>query len=88
MSLHRSERHCALDTQFAPDTQPSVHWAACNDGPCQQGRRLCPTPMACQRPQDEDVVGARIGFALFVLSAAIVVAVGYLLVDYFRQVVS
>lgn len=37
MSLHRSERHAALDESY-----PSC------SGPCNQGRAPCNTPQACE----------------------------------------
>lgn len=52
----RSERHARLDHYSAPDTQPGVRiFAACLSGPCMQGRRLCPSPIACQQAEAEPV---------------------------------
>ncbi len=33
----------------------------CASGPCEQGRRRCPTPQACQRGTDNDALGAARG---------------------------
>lgn len=46
----------------------------CN-GPCQQGRGLCPTPEACELPSNDESAWRLLGkaFLAVVLAAAIVV---------------
>lgn len=65
--LHRSERHAALAAQDFADTHPTrapflfgspeevrrTGFGACH-GPCDQGRRECQVPDACQLPDDAD----------------------------------
>lgn len=66
-----------LPRQDFPDTIPVQHaeqWSACC-GSCQQGRRLCPCPDACQMPDDSLAPmrgianGLAIVVALYVLCA-------------------
>lgn len=40
-------------TRIGPLRRGAQHFPACNDGPCQQGRRYCPHPMACQVPEPD-----------------------------------
>lgn len=35
----------------------------CN-GPCEQGRKACPCPMACEEPEDEAAIKRMVGCAL------------------------
>lgn len=52
-------------------------WPTCS-GPCEQGKKLCPSPEACQRPADElDDVVASVWF--FGILAVALVAGAYLL---------
>lgn len=53
MSLYRSERHFGLAMRHRPDTQPSIFWLPCRDGPCENGKKLCPSPQACRQPEVE-----------------------------------
>lgn len=52
---YRSERHAALD------------WPACNSGPCDQGRKVCPSPEAC------NLAEANVGYWLTLNDLAIAV---------------
>jgi hypothetical protein len=54
--MHRASAHgideCAGD----------IHsYTACVGGPCQGGRKLCPSPDACERGTDDDALGAARG---------------------------
>lgn len=48
-----------------------LNYAACN-GPCAQGRGACPTPEACQLPDDGTMVGY--GLAACAISAVVMCA--------------
>jgi hypothetical protein len=56
-------------------------------GPCDQGRRLCPCPEACNRPAEEP--GARdwkrIGLAVVLASAALVIVSCVAVTSHFSQ---
>ena len=59
--------------------EPVTRWEC--HGPCQQGRHLCPTPEACERPSDDrdgvDLLGlAAVGAALLLVA---ILALGVLL---------
>ena len=49
-------------------------------GPCQQGRRACPTPDACRRPDDSGLPGPAmalvIAIGLIAIIAALSLAIG------------
>lgn len=47
----------------------------CASGPCEQGRRRCPTPQACQRGTDNDALGAARGCVLAVVLGLVAWAV-------------
>ena len=53
-------------------------------GPCQQGRRACPTPDACRRPDDSGLPGPAmalvIAIGLIAIIAALSLAIGAYLV--------
>jgi hypothetical protein len=62
------ERHYTNGTE--PDVLPD--WEC--HGPCQQGRQLCPTPEACERPgRDQD--SADRALALMVVAATVVAVI-------------
>ena len=63
------ERHYTNGTE--PDVLP--HWEC--HGPCQQGRVPCPTPAACERPDNDESTWRLLGqaFLAVVLAAAVVV---------------
>lgn len=69
------ERHYANGTE--PDVLP--HWEC--HGPCQQGRAECPTPAACERPDNDESTWRLLGqaFLAVVLAVIVVVALGVLL---------
>lgn len=48
-------------------------------GPCQQGRRTCPTPEACQRPDDSGLPGLAIALAIAIGLIAVIAAVSLVL---------
>lgn len=82
LGLARSERHAALDSFAAPDTRPAIHWLPCRDGPCEGGRKICPTPEACRQPdrtppRRPESIG---DWLLVVVAAVFIVAVGLLAV--------
>ena len=56
-------------------TRP-MSYPACADGPCKQGRKVCPSPEACQLPE-RDVGPSRGGWGLVlaVLLVALILAV-------------
>ena len=77
----RSERHLALMREFA-DTQ-AEHYPACVSGPCDQGRKPCPSPVACRRPEStaDQVLGifANVRPSLIcALIVAVVLGIAYL----------
>ena len=43
-------------------------------GPCQQGRRACPTPDACRRPDDSGLPGPAMALAIAIGLIAIIAA--------------
>ena len=63
------ERHYTNGTE--PDVLP--HWEC--HGPCHQGRVPCPTPAACERPDNDESTWRLLGqaFLAVVLAAVIVV---------------
>jgi hypothetical protein len=50
-------------------------------GPCHQGRAKCPTPHACERPDDDEGTLRLLGqaFLAVILAALVVVCLGVLL---------
>lgn len=53
----------------------SCSYSACRSGPCKQGRRICPSPEACQLPEKKysatrDFVWIVVGISLLALAAA------------------
>lgn len=52
MTEHTKDRHFHIDaTATAPVPlwqQPARRFNACENGPCDKGRRLCPSPDACE----------------------------------------
>jgi hypothetical protein len=50
-------------------------------GPCRQGRDACPTPTACERPEDDEGTLRLLGQAVLavILAALVVVCLGVLL---------
>ena len=63
------ERHYTNGTE--PDVLP--HWEC--HGPCRQGRAECPTPEACERPNNDESTWRLLGqaFLAVILAAAVVV---------------
>lgn len=43
---------------------PNSAFPACRNGLCGQGRRICPTPQACQVPEPEDTCPAWLAWLL------------------------
>ena len=50
-----------------------ANFAACQSGPCRQGRALCPSPDACRLPDDH---GASAALLWLCIVLAVVVTVG------------
>ena len=48
-------------------------------GPCDQGRRACPTPEACQAPDDSGLPGPAMALAIAVGLIAVIAAVSLVL---------
>ena len=48
-------------------------------GPCQQGRRTCPTPEACQRPDDSGLPGLALTLAIAIGLIAVIATVSLVL---------
>jgi len=69
------ERHYSNGTE--PDVLP--HWEC--HGPCHQGRVPCPTPEACERPDNTEDTFRLLGqaFLAVVLAGIVVVLLGVLL---------
>lgn len=51
-TMYRRQQLLADRAPFA-DTEPAPTYPACVGGPCDQGRRLCPCPDACNRMADD-----------------------------------
>jgi hypothetical protein len=47
----------------------------CAGGPCQGGRKLCPSPDACERTTDDDALGAARG-VIFGIACALAIWAG------------
>jgi hypothetical protein len=47
------------------DSEPMVY-RACNDGPCDHGRKPCPSPQACRLPDGERKPGLAVRFYFWV----------------------
>lgn len=76
--LRDRARHISTVESTGPWTMPSPRrYAACESGPCAQGRKVCPSPDACQRPlfDDSPIASRVIGFALFLGGVAVLFAV-------------
>jgi hypothetical protein len=58
---------------FTDGTEPTIlpHMQCCQ-GPCEQGRKACPTPQACEIDDDDDIIGTTVRNALLVLFALVV----------------
>lgn len=52
------------------ETRPVPHCS----GPCQQGRRACPTPEACQAPDESGLPGPAMALAIAIGLIAIIAA--------------
>jgi hypothetical protein len=65
------ERHYSNE----PDVLP--HWEC--HGPCRQGRDACPTPEACERPEQDGVDLLGLATVLVALALVAVIALGVLL---------
>ena len=50
-------------------TEPDVlpHYASCH-GPCDQGRKKCPCPAACEAPDELSILGIFVKFIVGVLA--------------------
>ena len=48
-------------------------------GPCQQGRRACPTPDACRRPDDSGLPGPAMALAIAIGLIAVIATVSLVL---------
>lgn len=48
-------------------------------GPCQQGRRTCPTPEACQRPDDSGLPGLALTLTIAIGLIAVIATVSLVL---------
>lgn len=65
-----------INAQSAADNaaiRDRLYYKACNGGPCNQGRGICPSPEACRLPEDGTRVG--IGLGLCAVCAVAVCAV-------------
>lgn len=51
-----------------------VTWMACANGPCKQGRKICPTPEACQLAE-QDGPAPRVLFWLGIACLVVIAAV-------------
>lgn len=51
----RNEREArlAFEDSYTEPSDVIRIFAACTNGPCDSGRKLCPSPMACGRPEPE-----------------------------------
>jgi len=73
------ERHYTNGTE--PDVLP--HYSRCTGGPCDQGRKLCPTPEACCVASDTEAEGSTreltrplvLAVALVALAVIVVLAI-------------
>jgi hypothetical protein len=61
---------------FTDGTEPTIlpHMPCCK-GPCQQGRKACPTPQACELDDDNDVIGSMALHIALVITALVVLFV-------------
>lgn len=68
-----------MERYYTNGTEPDIlpHWEC--HGPCQQGRLPCPTPAACERPDQDGVDLLGLGAVLLALAVVAVIALGVLL---------
>lgn len=70
LSVHEARQvHWAVERSAG-----MVTWMACANGPCKQGRKICPTPEACQLAE-QDGPAPRVLFWLGIACLVVIAAV-------------